>query len=103
MGNDDLDLFHVAIFAATTDDVTGFVVALGAPHRVVEAPHRVVATVRPRIGCVGTLIVILLLVWLVLAVLGFVIHGLFWLAILGIVLFLATGIWGWLRRRAASS
>ena len=51
----------------------------------------------------GTLIVILLLVWLVLAVLGFVIHGLFWLAILGIVLFLATGIWGWLRRRAASS
>jgi len=50
----------------------------------------------------GTLIVVLLVVWLILAVLGFVIHGLFWLAIIGIVLFLATGVWGWLRRRAAS-
>jgi hypothetical protein len=51
----------------------------------------------------GTLIVVLLVVWLVLAVLGFVIHGLFWLALIGIVLFLATGVWGWLRRRAASA
>ena len=51
----------------------------------------------------GTLIVVLLVVWLILAVLGFVIHGLFWLAIIGIVLFLATGVWGWLRRRAAST
>ena len=51
----------------------------------------------------GTLIVVLLVVWLILAVLGFVIHGLFWLAIIGIVLFLATAVWGWLRRRAASA
>jgi hypothetical protein len=48
-----------------------------------------------------SLIVILLVVWLVLAVLGFVIKGLVWLAIVGIVLFLVTGVWGWIRRRAA--
>jgi hypothetical protein len=48
-----------------------------------------------------SLIVVLLVVWLVLAVLGFVIKGLVWLAIVGIVLFVATGIWGWVRRRAA--
>lgn len=45
------------------------------------------------------LVVVLLVIWLVLAVLGFVIKGLFWLAIIGIVLFLATAGWGWLRRR----
>ena len=49
-----------------------------------------------------TLLVVLLVVWLVLAVLGFVIKGLFWLAIIGIVLFLATAIWGWFRRSALS-
>jgi hypothetical protein len=48
-----------------------------------------------------TLIVVLLVVWLILAVLGFVIKGLVWLAIVGIVLFLATGVWGFLRRRAS--
>ena len=37
------------------------------------------------------LVGLLLVVWLVLAVLGFVIKGLFWLAIIGIVLFLVTG------------
>lgn len=45
------------------------------------------------------LILFLLVAWLVLTVLGFVIHGLFWLAVIGIVLFLATGGWGWLRNR----
>ncbi len=48
-----------------------------------------------------TLIVVLLVVWLVLSVLGFVIHGLVWLAIIGIVLFVATGIFGIIRRRAS--
>ena len=47
------------------------------------------------------LIVTLLVIWLVLAVLGFVIKGLFWLAIVGIVLFVATAILGWIRRGAA--
>jgi len=37
-------------------------------------------------------------VWLVLAILGFVIKGLVWLAIIGIILFIATAIWGWIRR-----
>ena len=48
------------------------------------------------------IILLLLLVWLVVTVLGFVIHGLFWLAVIGIVLFLATGGWGWLRNRTRS-
>ena len=45
------------------------------------------------------LLLALLLIWVILAVLGFVIHGLLWLAIIGIVLFLVTGAWGWVRRR----
>jgi NADH:ubiquinone oxidoreductase subunit 3 (subunit A) len=45
-----------------------------------------------------TLLVVLLVVWLVLAILGFVIKGLVWLAIIGIILFIATAIWGWIRR-----
>jgi hypothetical protein len=49
-----------------------------------------------------TLIVVLLVIWLVLAVLGFVIKGLVWLAIVGIVLFVLTSIWGWVRRRATT-
>jgi hypothetical protein len=49
-----------------------------------------------------TLLVVLLVVWLVLAILGFVIKGLVWLAIIGIVLFIATAIWGWIRRASLS-
>jgi len=45
-----------------------------------------------------TLIIIALIVWAVLAVLGFVIHGLFWLAIIGIILFVITLIVGFIRR-----
>ncbi|MGN8024995.1 hypothetical protein [Microbacterium sp. 22242] len=44
-----------------------------------------------------TLLIILLIVWLVLAVLGFVLKGLVWLAVLGIVLFLATLVIGLVR------
>lgn len=47
-------------------------------------------------------IVILLVIWLVLSILGFVIEGLFWLAVVGIVLFLATGVFGWLKRKTTS-
>lgn len=47
------------------------------------------------------LIVTLLLLWLVLIVLGFVIKSLFWLAILGMVFFVATAIFGAMRRRRA--
>lgn len=44
----------------------------------------------------------LLVVWLIFVVLGFVIKGLFWLAIIGIVLFAATAGWAWLKRNASS-
>jgi len=47
-------------------------------------------------------IVILLVIWLLVSVLGFVIEGLFWLAVIGIVLFIATAVWGWLKRKARS-
>ena len=42
------------------------------------------------------LILILLAIWVALSILGFIIEGLFWLAVIGIVLFLATSVWGWL-------
>lgn len=50
----------------------------------------------------GALIAILLVVFVVLAVLGFVIKGLLWLAILGIVLFLLTAIGGWVSRKTGT-
>jgi len=53
-------------------------------------------------GAGGTmgLIIGLLVLWVVLAVVGFVVKSLFWLAIVAIVLFIATGIFGAIRRRA---
>ncbi|TCK20460.1 hypothetical protein [Pseudonocardia endophytica] len=48
------------------------------------------------------LLLALLIVWVVLAVLGFVIKGLFWLAIVGIVLFLVTGGWAAVKGRAST-
>ena len=54
------------------------------------------------VGAGGTmgLIIGLLVLWVVLAVVGFVVKSLFWLAIVGIILFIATGIFGAIRRRA---
>ena len=46
------------------------------------------------------LIITLLIIWLVLSILGFAVKGLLWLAIIGLVLFLATAVWGWLKRKA---
>ncbi|CAH0232158.1 hypothetical protein SRABI76_02780 [Microbacterium oxydans] len=48
------------------------------------------------------LLLFLLLAWAALAVLGFVVKGLIWLAVLGVVLFLATVVIGVLRGRAAT-
>ncbi len=45
------------------------------------------------------LLVALLIVWAILAVLGIVVKGLFWLFIIALILFVATGVWGWVRRR----
>ncbi|MCU1629790.1 MAG: cell wall anchor protein [Pseudonocardia sp.] len=46
------------------------------------------------------LIVGLLVLWLIVAIIGFTVKSLLWLAIIGIVLFVATGIVGAVRRRA---
>jgi hypothetical protein len=45
------------------------------------------------------LILTLLVIWLVLVILGLVVKGLFWLFVIGVILFVATGIFGWVRRR----
>jgi hypothetical protein len=44
-------------------------------------------------------IALLLVVWVVLIVVGAIVKGLFWLAVVGLVLFLATAALGWVRRR----
>ena len=43
-------------------------------------------------------IAVLLVLWLALTVIGAVVEGLFWLVAVGIVLFLATAAFGWVRR-----
>ncbi|MFD5276105.1 hypothetical protein ACFWIX_00955 [Pseudarthrobacter sp. NPDC058362] len=45
------------------------------------------------------IIITLLIIWLILSVLGFVLEGLLWLAFIGLILFVATAVWGWLKRR----
>ena len=45
------------------------------------------------------LLIVLLVLWLILAVVGFAIEGLVWLAIIGIVLFVGTAAIGVVRRR----
>lgn len=47
-----------------------------------------------------TVLIILLVAWAVLSVVGFVFEGLFWLAVIGIILFLGTLIFGFIRNRA---
>jgi hypothetical protein len=47
------------------------------------------------------LIIALLVIWLALVIVGFAIKALLWLAIVGIVLFLATGIYGAIRSRTS--
>ena len=47
----------------------------------------------------GGLIVALLVIWLVLTVLGLVLKGLFWLAVIGAILFVVTAVMGFVRRR----
>jgi hypothetical protein len=43
-------------------------------------------------------IALLLVIWLVLAVVGAVVEGLFWLLVVGAVLFVATAAYGWVKR-----
>ena len=51
-------------------------------------------------GAIMGLILGLLVLWVVLVVIGFAIKALLWLAIVGIVLFVITGLFGAIRRRA---
>ena len=44
------------------------------------------------------LIGLLLVVWLVLTVVGALVKGLFWLAVVGLLLFVATAALGWGKR-----
>ncbi len=44
------------------------------------------------------LIGFLLVVWLVVTVVGAVLEGLFWLAVVGLLLFVATAVVGWRKR-----
>ncbi|GAA2112185.1 hypothetical protein GCM10009841_35620 [Microlunatus panaciterrae] len=48
------------------------------------------------------LLIVLLVLWVILAIVGFAIKGLFWLAIVGIVLFLGTAAIGFVRRRTTT-
>ncbi|SDE32888.1 hypothetical protein [Glycomyces harbinensis] len=50
-----------------------------------------------------TVILILLVAWAILAIVGFALEGLLWLAIIGVVLFVGTVIFGFIRRKASSS
>lgn len=50
-----------------------------------------------------TVIVILLVVWAILAVVGFVFEGLLWLAVVGAILFVGTLVVGLIRQRARRS
>jgi hypothetical protein len=45
-------------------------------------------------------LIVLLVLWLILAVVGFAVEGLIWLAIVGIILFVGTAAIGVVRRRA---
>lgn len=47
-----------------------------------------------------SLIVLLLVAWLVLALLGALLEGLFWLLVIALLAFVATAVWGWLKLRA---
>lgn len=47
---------------------------------------------------VWRIVLVLLAVWVVVSVIGLVLEGLFWLFVIGLVLFLVTSLVGWLGR-----
>ena len=48
------------------------------------------------------LVLLLLVLWLALSILGAIVEGLLWLAVVGGLLFLATAAWGWTKRRTSA-
>lgn len=67
------------------------------------ADHPTSGPITRMLGDMWTVLLILLVAWVVLSILGFVLKGLLWLAIIGIVLFVGTVIFGILRQRARGS
>lgn len=49
------------------------------------------------------LLIVLLALWLGLTLLGAIVEGLFWLLVIGAVLFVVTAVWGWFKLRAVVS
>ena len=47
---------------------------------------------------VFALVAVLLVVWLVVTIVGAIVKGLFWLVMVGLVLFLVTGAYGWTKK-----
>ncbi len=47
------------------------------------------------------LVALLLIIWVALIIIGALIKALFWLIIIGVVLFLLTAAFGWFRRDSA--
>ncbi|WP_170977817.1 hypothetical protein [Blastococcus sp. CCUG 61487] len=43
-------------------------------------------------------IAVLLVLWLALSIIGAVVEGLLWLLVVGVVLFVATAAYGWVKR-----
>lgn len=48
-------------------------------------------------------LVFLLVLWLVVAVLGAVLEGLVWLTVVGLILLVATGAYGWIKRKTSTA
>lgn len=48
------------------------------------------------------LVLLLLVLWLALSIVGAIVEGLLWLAVVGVLLFLATAAWGWMTRRTSA-
>lgn len=55
----------------------------------------------PTMPTMWILLIILLVIWLAFAIVGFIIEGLLWLAFIAIVLIAATAAWGWLRAKTS--
>lgn len=55
------------------------------------------------VSLMWTVLLILLVAWVVLSIVGFVFEGLLWLALIGIVLFVGTLLFGFIRQRAGRS
>lgn len=47
------------------------------------------------------IIVAIAVIWLALAVIGFIVKSLFWLGVIAGVLFLVTSAWGWMKKNSA--